>query len=275
MSLFSRFYKGDCQRIPYADDFFDLVMCSPPYESQRQYAELDFSSTGEHWVKWATDCFVECLRVCKGLVVWVVEGFTKGFAYSSTPVLLHADLHRRGVKMRKPCVFHRNGIPGTGGPDWLRNDWEPIICGTKAGRLPWSDNTAMGKKPKQNSPRVATNRNKDGTRKSAIYIDPEISNPGNVITGLVGSGGLGWADAHANEAPYPEWLADFFIRSFCPPNGVVLDPFSGSGTTASAAMKAGRNSVGGDIRISQLTLSEIRLSGMTVAEKKQGVQVLF
>jgi 16S rRNA G966 N2-methylase RsmD len=269
-----QFKVGDCRSLPYPDDHFDLVFCSPPYEAQRGYAELEFDLSGEAWVAWAVDCYLECLRVSKGLVAWVVEGYTDGFAYSSTPFLLMADLHRRGVKMRKTAVYQRNGIPGTGGPDWLRNDWEPIICGTKRGRLPWNDNTAMGEPPKQNKPRVATNRNADGSRKSAVYVDPEVCNPGNIISGLVGSGGMGWKDATKNEAPFPEWLAEFFIRSFCPPGGIVLDPFSGSGTTVSMAVKHGRSGVGIDARKSQVWLGETRLLGMTVSERQQGQGVL-
>jgi hypothetical protein len=268
------FKVGDCRSLPYPDDHFDLVFCSPPYEAQRGYAELEFDLAGEEWVAWAVDCYLECLRVSKGLVAWVVEGYTDDFAYSSTPFLLMADLHRRGVKMRKTVVYQRNGIPGTGGPEWLRNDWEPVICGTKRGRLPWADNTAMGEPPKQNKPRIATNRNADGSRKSAVYVDPEVCNPGNIIGGLVGSGGMGWRDATKNEAPFPEWLAEFFIRSFCPPGGIVLDPFSGSGTTVSMAVKHGRSGVGIDARESQVWLGETRLLGMTVSERQQGQGVL-
>lgn len=268
------FKVGDCRKLPYPDDHFDLVFCSPPYEAQRAYGELDFSLAGEDWVAWATECYIECLRVCKGLVAWVVEGYTEDFAYSSTPFLLHADLHRRGVKMRKVVVYQRNGIPGTGGPEWLRNDWEPIICGTKGGRLPWADNTAMGQPPKQNVPRAATNRNKDGSRKQAIYVDPEVCNPGNIISGIVGSGGMGWRDATRNEAPFPEWLAEFFVRSFCPPGGRVLDPFSGSGTTVSMAVKHGRNGVGIDARESQVALGNIRLRGMNVNDIENGAMPL-
>jgi site-specific DNA-methyltransferase (adenine-specific)/site-specific DNA-methyltransferase (cytosine-N4-specific) len=268
------FKVGDCRSLPYPDDHFDLVFCSPPYEAQRGYGELEFNLVGEDWVAWAVDCYLECLRVSKGLVAWVVEGYTDDFAYSSTPFLLMADLHRRGVKMRKTVVYQRNGIPGTGGPEWLRNDWEPIICATKRGRLPWADNIAMGQPPKQNTPRVATNRNKDGSRKQAVYVDPEVCNPGNIIGGLVGSGGMGWRDATKNEAPFPEWLAEFFVRSFCPPGGTVLDPFSGSGTTVAVAVKNGRNGVGVDARESQVWLGETRLLGMTVSEREQGQGVL-
>lgn len=61
--------------------------------------------------------------------------------------------------------------------------------------------------------------------------------------------------AHENEAPYPERLAEFFIRSFCPPGGIVLDPFCGSGTTLAVARRLGRQGIGIDIRQSQIDLS--------------------
>jgi DNA modification methylase len=268
------FQVGDCRELPFDDDTFDLVFCSPPYEAQRAYAEVEFDLCGDEYVQWAADCFMECLRVSRGLVAWVVEGYTADFEYSYTPFLLGAEVKRRGGKLRKPVVYQRNGIPGTGGPDWLRNDWEPIICATKNGRLPWSDNTAMGEPPKQNKPRQATNRHKDGTRKDTTYNDPDICNPGNVIKGLVGCGALGWKDAHRNEAPFPEWLAEFFIKSFCPPMGKVLDPFSGSGTTVAMSVKNGRSAVGLDIRESQIWLGETRLSGLTVSERKEGQKLL-
>lgn len=269
-----KFIQGDCQSLPFDDDQFNLVFTSPPYESQRSYGELDFSLSGDAWVGWAADCFMECLRVSNGLVAWVIEGATSQFEYSASPFLLMAELKKRGAKLRKPSVYHRHGIPGTGGPDWLRNDWEPIICATKRGRLPWSDPTANGWTPKYKSPRTATNRGRDGIRKTVVYNDPDLVNPGNVIHGLVGKGHLGWEDAHRNEAPFPQWLAEFHVSTFCPPGGHVLDPFSGSGTTVAAAVKLGRNAIGVDARQSQVDLGTTRLLGLTVSERESGQKLL-
>jgi DNA modification methylase len=42
---------------------------------------------------------------------------------------------------------------------------------------------------------------------------------------------------------FPVELPSFFIRLLCPEEGLVLDPFSGSGTTGVAALLAGYNSV--------------------------------
>lgn len=48
-------------------------------------------------------------------------------------------------------------------------------------------------------------------------------------------------------APYPEELCVIPIKSTCPENGVVLDPFSGTGTTMKVAYELGRKSIGIDI----------------------------
>jgi hypothetical protein len=95
------------------------------------------------------------------------------------------------------------------------------------------------------------------------YQPPAIANPGNLIfTG--GGGHLGSDLAHGNEAPMPEELAAWFIRSHCPPGGIVLDPFGGSGTTVAAALKEGRREVSLDLRPSQCDLARRRLESVEV-----------
>jgi hypothetical protein len=71
--------------------------------------------------------------------------------------------------------------------------------------------------------------------------------------------------AHENEAPFPERLAEFFLRSFCPSGGVVLDPFSGSATVAAVAQRWDRHAFGLDLRRSQAELGHRRVKeSMTV-----------
>ena len=52
---------------------------------------------------------------------------------------------------------------------------------------------------------------------------------------------------HAHPATMPDRLAEDLIRCFCPPGGVVLDPFMGSGTTARAAIRLGRRWLGCEV----------------------------
>lgn len=49
-------------------------------------------------------------------------------------------------------------------------------------------------------------------------------------------------------APFPEELVEFPVKVSCPPNGIVLDPFSGSGTTCFVALKNKRNAIGIELR---------------------------
>lgn len=72
---------------------------------------------------------------------------------------------------------------------------------------------------------------------------------------------------HENEAPFPEKLAEHYIRSLCPPGGTVLDPFSGSGTTAKVSQTAGRKAIAIDIRSSQVDLTKKRLSTESAAQR--------
>lgn len=259
------------------DGAVDLTVTSPPYEDARLYGELNFKVKGEAWVKWASERFTETHRVTKGLTAWVIEGKTRNYKYSATPLLLAADLHRAGISLRKPPIFRRVGIPGSGGPDWLRNDYEFVLCATH-GKLPWSDNTSTGQPPKyppggapsyrlpngtRISAKVQTRRKANGERvRDGLYRPPAKTNPGNIITGAVGGGLMGSPLAHENEAPFPEWLVEPFVKSFCPPGGIVLDPFGGSGTVLAVALKNGRRCLSLDVRQSQCDIMQRRLADL-------------
>lgn len=297
---------GDCLELlkSMETDSVDLVFCSPPYEDARTYG-IDFRLKGQDWVDWCVERFLECVRVCKGMVCWVVEGTTRKFRYSAAPILFAADLHRAGVHLRKPPAYCRVGIPGSGGPDWFRNDYEFVICGSKGGKLPWSDNTACGHPPKwapggamshrlsdgsrrnqwggngngrtegsrrkdgsrqvKSRPshkvvtRQGTPRRANGSREEQSYAPPALANPGNLIQVKVGGGLMGSKLSHENEAPFPESLAERFVLSLCPPGGIVLDPFCGSGTTLAVAKRYGRDGIGIDVRESQIELTRRRL----------------
>lgn len=375
----------------------DLVIGSPPYRLARTYG-IDFGLADQAWVDWMVTVFKSALRACKGLVAFVLEGQTQDFRWTAEPALLMADLHRAGVHLRRPIFYHRVGIPGSGGPDWMRGDTEFIVCATNGGRFPWSDNTACGHPPKWNPGGDFSHRMPDGTRvndpwgkhgrgnhlggrdrdgkkligngnvedhvilpnghetdlfgnevqpsgdeknpfgvrtdkpvglvptgdkaknaekenyrakkkqrlergapkgsvayrlrtgpddgEEQLYQPPALANPGNVLwEGYtsqqvvemlagneggdllhcnVGGGQMGESRlCHLNEAPYPEAIPEFFVRSFCPPNGVVADCFSGSGTTGAVAVRWNRRFVGCDLRPSQVTLSVKRIETET------------
>lgn len=307
------------------DNSVDMVLTSPPYEDARFY-NIAFKLRGQAWVDWAVPFYLECVRVCRGMVFWVVEGRTRNFVWSGTPFLFGADLIRAGVKLRKPPAMCRVGIAGSGGPDFLRNDYEFVVCSSK-GKMPWSDNTACGHPPKWAPGGEMSYRLSDGTRRNQWgkgekggngreqdgsfkhqdrpshefstvgeargwaprggpghgggdianakeYKPPKIANPGNLIKVKVGGGVMGDALCHTNEAPFAEQFAEQMIRPFCPPGGIVLDPFVGSGTALAVAVKFMRRAIGFDIRESQILTCSRRVPKMATLLHPDALEVI-
>jgi hypothetical protein len=278
--------QADATRLPLADRSVDLVFGSPPYCDARTYgigAQRDCVA----WVEWMLTVTAEAQRVARGPVLWVAAGVTRDRNYWPACEGLMWEWWKRGgdCQLYRPCYWHRVGIPGSGGKDWFRADVEYVMCFKRPGALPWANNTAMGHPPKwgpggemsnrlrdgeringkpmyrrgKDGKRQLTKRNADGDMESPTYHVPVKANPGNLIRTNVGGGQMGHPLAHENEAPFPEALAAWFIRSLCPPGGIVLDPFSGSGTTVAVAHRLDRHGIGMDLRMSQCELGRRRL----------------
>lgn len=345
--------QADTTHLPLRDRCVDLVFGSPPYTDARTYG-IGAQRDCAEWVDWMLEVTMECQRVCRGPVIWVAANVTRGRNYQPACEGLMWQWWRRGgdCHLYRPCIFHRRGIPGSGGTDWFRADTEYILCFKRPGELSWADNTAMGHPPKwapgaemshrlsdgsrvnqwghsydsgatvtdgefvrskgkrpshrlqtkgrnqwggtsdknrkgtgnrkadgrrdnrwRPSHRYHTKRRADGSMERQGYDAPVLANPGNfieepiedenpgdVIHANVGGGHMGHPAAHRNEAPFPEKLPEWFIRSLCPPGGTVLDPFSGSGTTIAVAQRLGRVGIGMDLRFDQCHLSSGRLN---------------
>ncbi len=92
-------------------------------------------------------------------------------------------------------------------------------------------------------------------RKSGGYRTPDLAT--RVLSVISGANhkkwfqqiwsGLTGASTRYHPAPYPVELAERLIRMFSFVGDTVLDPFLGTGTTAVAAAKTGRNSVGFEV----------------------------
>ena len=256
-------WHADAAALPLADKSADLVFGSPPYCDARDYG-IGADRECQEWIDWMLTVTTEALRVSRGAVVWVAAGVTRDRNYWPACEGLMYEWWKRGGSMYRPCYWHRVGIPGSGGDQWFRADVEYVMCFKDAGPLPWTDNTACGHTPKfdvggRMSSRNVHGQRSNGNRTRGHYGIPEKSNPGNLLRTNAGGGHLGHALAHESEAPFPAKLVEFFVLSLCPPGGTVLDPFSGSGTTAAVAQRHGRRFIASDIRESQCELTKRRL----------------
>ena len=73
-------------------------------------------------------------------------------------------------------------------------------------------------------------------------------------------------DSHS--APFPEALCDLPILATCPPGGIVLDPFVGTGTAVVAAVRRGRRGIGIDLSAEYLRTAAERLAGLVGDESR-------
>jgi site-specific DNA-methyltransferase (adenine-specific) len=60
-------------------------------------------------------------------------------------------------------------------------------------------------------------------------------------------------------AVFPEFVVGELIKLLCPPKGIVLDPFVGSGTTAVVAKKLGRHYIGIDMNPKYIEYAKERI----------------
>ena len=220
----------------------DMVLCSPPYDNIRDYSKeggytLDFHGLGEQ---------IERTLKPGGVLVWVVQDACVKGVRSGTSFRTAIDFIDLGLNLWETLIYQRRGV-------WnhkhrFRVDHEYIFVFVK-GNKPQYFNKEHLKVPCK-YPNVtysgAMNVNKDGTRvhSGPIKVGDKKCN-GTVFNYNFGGDGNKIKKRHP--AVFPDILALDFIECFCPPGGLVCDPYSGSGTTIVAANSSGRNYLGIDI----------------------------
>lgn len=121
---------GDCMEVmrQMDDDSVDLVFGSPPYCDARAYG-INAQRKCLKWVEWMLAVTTAAARVCRGPVLWVAGGVTRKFNYWPACEGLMWEWWKRGGMhtLYRPCIYHRVGIPGSGGKDWFRKDeWRSL-----------------------------------------------------------------------------------------------------------------------------------------------------
>jgi len=238
------------------DNSIDLVVTSPPYDSVRDYKggyTFDLHATGE-----------QIKRVLKegGMAVVVIQDQTKNFAKSVTSFRTIVDwVDNVGLRLFETVIYRKHGTEGAWWKYRFRVDHEYMPIFLKGDRPQYFDKEPL-KIPSKHGGKVMTgsgNRKTDGTTTKTVTrpINPTKCR-GTVWDYLM----AGDKDPLKRKHPavFPDKIPYDFIQCFCPPDGVVLDPFGGCGSTAVAAKQLGRNYIVIDIAKEYCKLAEQRIA---------------
>ena len=254
-----RVIQADATKLPLADHSVDLTIGSPPYpEKGERYGDGSKRWPSRAWVPWMVAVTREALRVSRGPVCWIVNGAVRHSRYLPAVERLITALDDAGIHLERPLICHKNAPPNR--RDWFGNDWEYVVVAKHPGPVPHFDWHSIGTPPRYTSGGKFRQRSSNGERRmGGDYPENAVTRPRDVLRATVGGGHLGSRLAHENEAPFPERLVEPLILALCPPDGTVLDPFCGSGTTLAVALRHGRHAIGVDVRSSQVELTKKRL----------------
>ena len=258
-----------------AENSVDFVFTSPPYnEKGERYDGNRKKWKIEDWVPWLTEVIKESCRVSRGYVMVVVNGRQHQFRYDWSPELLGISVAQNcpEIYSRRPIIWQSNKCPAVD-RSYPRNAYEKILSFSTE-RKPYFDWQAIGTEKKYDNGGDFRQRNSRGERvEGGVYPVHKLAHPQDVQYVKVGGGHMAeWSSdekfASQGEAPFPVTLAKHWISACCPPHGEVLDPFTGSGSTAVAALSSGRSFVGCELGSEQFELAASRIQSADEYLKK-------
>lgn len=261
-----RIIDGDCAQAlrGYPDDFFDLIVTSPPYADRRQHTYGGIKP--EHYVDWFLTRSEQFLRVLKptgSFVLNIKEKAENGERHTYVIELILA-LRKQGWLWTEEYIWHKkNCYPGKW-PNRFRDAWERCLHFTKTRKFKMNQEAVMVPMGEWAGPRLKSLGKNDVVRfdskvgsgfgkNIANWIERTMAYPTNVLHLATECGNKN------HSAAFPKALPEWFIMLFSDPGDWVLDPFVGSGTTLEAARDLGRNAVGIDILPEYCEMSRQRL----------------
>ncbi len=232
----------------------DLMIASPPYDNIRDYNgfSLDLGLVGRELFNAMKD---------GGVAVMVMQDQTKNFGKSLTSFKTAIDwCENAGFKLFETLIYRKYGAEGAWWNKRFRVDHEYMFVFLK-GERPQYFNKEPLKIPSKHGGKIMTGggtRLTNGVRIStrSIKINP-MKCRGTIWKYM--TAGDGTRLKHQHPATFPDKLPYDFIQCFCPPDGIVLDVFMGSGTTALAAINLGRKFLGFDISKEYVDLAKKRI----------------
>ncbi len=221
------------------NDSVDLVFADPPYNIKK--AEWDTFESQESYIQWSLTWIKKSARVLKNTGSLYICGFSE----------ILADLKHPSSQYFDSCRWlvwnYRN--KANLGNDWGRSH-ESILHFRKSAdfslridhvRIPYGNHTL--KYP--NHPQAVTSNFGNGKKRDEDWVpNPLGAKPKDVIEIPTTCNGMGEKTPHPTQKP--EELLRRLILAATDEGQLVIDPFSGSGTTIVVAEQLGRKWLGCD-----------------------------
>lgn len=232
----------------------DLVFADPPYNLAR--ADWDDFADMDAYLAWSLGWIGAAARALSPTGSLYVCGFSE----------ILAELKPPAARLFAGCrwlVWHYRNKANLG-RDWGRSH-ESILHLRKtaafrldvdAVRVPYGGHTL--KYPSH--PQAASSQYGGGVARTGWVPDPRGAKPRDVIELPTTCNGMGEKTPHPTQKP--ESLVRRLVLAASAPGGLVVDPFSGSGTTAVVAQQLGRQWAGCDLDPTYNLWAATRLSAV-------------
>jgi len=218
----------------------DLIFADPPYNIKK--ADWDKFGSQEKYIEWSMQWISESSRVLKKTGTLYICGFSE----------ILADLKHPSMKYFKVCKwivwYYKN--KANLGKDWGRSH-ESILHLRKSKnftmniddvRIPYGRHTL--KYPSH--PQADTSQYGNCGKRNDIWTPhPKGAKPKDIIEVPTTCNGMEEKTPHPTQKP--EELLRKLVLASSNPNDLVIDPFSGSGTTLVVAEQLGRKWLGCDL----------------------------
>lgn len=246
----------------------DLFFTSPPYADARAYSRIH----PDHYVEWFLPYAKEMLAATTETGSMIINiknrvanrGPLRGQRHPYVYQLVLA-LQDMGWRWIETYIWAKpNAVPGKFGPR-TKDSFEYVYHFAKGAR-PYFDLDAVRVPYKADAAEIARRRqDANGRRTTEAGFGRDRTktylrggaDPGNVVS-VAQTYNQHRGVAHT--AAMPEGLAEFFIRCASPTDGLVVDPFAGSGTTVVVGRRYGRRALGFELHEHFATEARRRLA---------------
>mgnify|MGYP001564785264 CR=1 FL=1 len=237
------------------DECIDLTVTSPPYDDLRTYGghAWDFEAVAR-----------ELFRVTKkgGVVVWVVADATVDGSETGTSFRQALFFMETGFRLHDTMIYECNKPPLT--HKRYEQAFEYMFVFVKAEIKTFNPkmkrNLYFGENCLRNGDWASGKENSAMRQREGEKQVKEFGMQNNIWRYETG-GNKTTKDRIAFDHPavFPERLAEDHISSWSNKGDLVLDPFSGSGTTCKMAKKLGRHFIGLEVNPAYVEISNQRL----------------